>query len=86
VKLSIFFNYQPSAEILDYATTKAVIVGFTRGLAVKMLDKGIRASCVASGPVSKPLIVSSYPKDEINQFGSDVSLNESFSHLNRRTK
>jgi len=63
--------YQPSAEILDYATTKAAIVGFTKGLAVKMLEKGIRVNCVAPGPVWTPLIVSSYPKEEINQFGED---------------
>jgi hypothetical protein len=25
------FSYQPSAEILDYATTKAAIVAFTKG-------------------------------------------------------
>jgi NAD(P)-dependent dehydrogenase (short-subunit alcohol dehydrogenase family) len=41
------FSYDPSAEILDYATTKAAIVGFTKGLADKLLEKGIRVNCVA---------------------------------------
>jgi NAD(P)-dependent dehydrogenase (short-subunit alcohol dehydrogenase family) len=38
-----------------------------------MLEKGIRVNCVTPGPVWTPLIVSSYPKDEINQFGEEVS-------------
>ena len=43
----IVFSYDPSAEILDYATTKAAIVGFTKGLADQLLEKGIRVNCVA---------------------------------------
>lgn len=43
----VWFRYDPSAEILDYATTKAAIVGFTKGLADKLLEKGIRVNCVA---------------------------------------
>lgn len=39
--------YDPSYEILDYATTKAAIVGFTKGLADKLLEKGIRVNAVA---------------------------------------
>ena len=66
------FSYQPSAEILDYATTKAAIVGFTKGLAEALLEKGIRVNCAAPGPVWTPLIVSTFPKDEINQFGAEV--------------
>jgi NAD(P)-dependent dehydrogenase (short-subunit alcohol dehydrogenase family) len=34
-----------------------------------MLEKGIRVNCVAPGPVWTPLIVSSYSKDGIQQFG-----------------
>jgi len=63
--------YQPSPEILDYATTKAAIVAFTKGLAEKMLEKGIRVNCVAPGPVWTPLIVSSLPKDKSAVFGAD---------------
>ena len=43
----LLFSYDPSAEILDYATTKAAIVGFTKGLADTLLEKGIRVNCVA---------------------------------------
>jgi NAD(P)-dependent dehydrogenase (short-subunit alcohol dehydrogenase family) len=45
--LNYNFSYDPSAEILDYATTKAAIVGFTKGLADKLLEKGIRVNAVA---------------------------------------
>ncbi|CAF0734144.1 unnamed protein product [Rotaria sordida] len=62
--------YDPSAEILDYATTKAAIVGFTKGLASKLLEKGIRVNCVAPGPVWTPLVVASFPKEKNSQFGS----------------
>ena len=43
----LLFSYDPSAEILDYATTKAAIVGFTKGLADSLIEKGIRVNWVA---------------------------------------
>ncbi len=45
--------YQPSPDLLDYATTKVGIVNFTKGLAQNLADRGIRVNCVApvrSGP------------------------------------
>lgn len=41
-----------------------------------MLEKGIRVNCVAPGPVWTPLIVSSYPANEMNQFGDEVSVKQ----------
>ncbi|CAF1357065.1 unnamed protein product [Rotaria sp. Silwood1] len=52
-------HYDPSAEILDYATTKAAIISFTKGLVRKLLEKGIRVNCVAT-----PLVMPSFPKNE----------------------
>lgn len=69
------FRYQPSAEILDYASTKAAIVGFTKGLAPKLLDKGIRVNSIAPGPVWTPLIVSSLSKEKFTEFGAMVRHN-----------
>jgi NAD(P)-dependent dehydrogenase (short-subunit alcohol dehydrogenase family) len=43
----LIIRYDPSAEILDYATTKVVIVGFTKDLASKRLEQGIRVNAVA---------------------------------------
>lgn len=66
--------YDPSAGILDYATSKAAIVGFTKGLAPKLLkENGIRVNCVAPGPVWTPLIVSSFPKEKVAEFGKSYA-------------
>lgn len=42
---------QPSPELLDYATTKAGIVNFTKGLVQMVAGKGIRVNSVAPGPI-----------------------------------
>jgi NAD(P)-dependent dehydrogenase (short-subunit alcohol dehydrogenase family) len=36
--------YQPSPHLLDYASTKAAILNFTRGLAKQIAEKGIRVN------------------------------------------
>ncbi len=41
--------YDPSPPLLDYATTKAGILNFTRGLAQQLAEKGIRVNAVAPG-------------------------------------
>jgi len=61
--------YQPSSTILDYAATKGAIVTFTKGLAESVIKKGIRANCIAPGPVWTPLIVQSFPKEKVQSFG-----------------
>ena len=63
--------YQPSSPILDYATTKGAIVTFTKGLAEDVIKRGIRANCVAPGPVWTPLIVQSFDQKKIRDFGSN---------------
>ena len=59
--------------MLDYATTKAAIVCFTKGLAEKMVEKGIRVNCVAPGPVWTPIYVSSATRERIIQAGTLVN-------------
>jgi NAD(P)-dependent dehydrogenase (short-subunit alcohol dehydrogenase family) len=60
----------PGGEgILDYSTTKAAIVAFTKGLCGELIDKGIRVNCVAPGPVWTPLIQVSFDKEKQKQFG-----------------
>jgi len=63
--------YQPSAEILDYAATKGAIVTFTKGLAESLIERGIRANCVAPGPVWTPLIAQSFAGEKLQTFGKD---------------
>ena len=62
--------YQPSPELLDYATSKAAIVNFTRGLAQSLAPQGIRVNTVAPGPIWTPLIPSTMPEDKVEDFGA----------------
>ncbi|MFC0625567.1 SDR family oxidoreductase [Kribbella deserti] len=66
--------YQPSPELLDYATTKAAILNFTRGLAQELAPKGIRVNAVAPGPIWTPLIPATMPPEKVDQFGADTPL------------
>jgi NAD(P)-dependent dehydrogenase (short-subunit alcohol dehydrogenase family) len=61
--------YQPSPNILDYASTKGAIVTFTKGLATELVSRGIRANSVAPGPVWTPLITQSYDAEKVGEFG-----------------
>ncbi|MFL8003600.1 SDR family oxidoreductase [Xanthomonas vasicola] len=68
-------SYQPSATLLDYASTKAAIVNFTKGLAQQIAGKGIRVNAVAPGPVWTPLQPSGgQPPEKIPDFGSETPL------------
>lgn len=67
--------YEPSPTLLDYASTKAAIVNFTKGLAKQVIDKGIRVNAVAPGPVWTPLIPATMPKDTIQSFGESCEFN-----------
>ncbi|HEX2533885.1 MAG TPA: SDR family oxidoreductase [Chitinophagaceae bacterium] len=66
--------YRGSKELLDYSSTKGAIVSFTRSLAASLVDKGIRVNGVAPGPIWTPLIVSTFDKEKVSTFGSDVPM------------
>jgi len=66
--------YRGSSHLVDYASTKAAIVGFTRSLALALADKNIRVNGVAPGPIWTPLIPSTFEADEVATFGSDVPM------------
>ncbi|WP_432543364.1 SDR family oxidoreductase [Kineococcus sp. SYSU DK002] len=66
--------YQPSPPLLDYATTKAGIVNFTKGLGQMLAEKGIRVNSVAPGPIWTPLIPATMPEEKVATFGEDVPL------------
>jgi hypothetical protein len=64
----------PSPQLLAYAMTKAGIQNFTGGLAQMLGKKGIRANCVAPGPIWTPLIPATMPPEKVKTFGKDVAL------------
>jgi len=66
--------YKGSPELLDYSSTKGAEIAFTRSLSQALAKKGIRVNAVAPGPIWTPLIPSTFPKDEVATFGSDVPL------------
>lgn len=67
--------YSPSPTLLDYASTKAAIVAFTKGLAKQVAAKGIRVNSVAPGPFWTPLQPShGQPEDKIPSFGEQSPL------------
>jgi NAD(P)-dependent dehydrogenase (short-subunit alcohol dehydrogenase family) len=66
--------YQSSPELLDYATTKAGIVAFTKALGASLAEKGIRVNSVAPGPIWTPLIPATMPEEKVKNFGKNVAL------------
>jgi NAD(P)-dependent dehydrogenase (short-subunit alcohol dehydrogenase family) len=68
-------NYdQPKPTLLPYATTKGAIANFTAGLAQMLGDRGIRVNAVAPGPIWTPLIPSTMPPEQVEEFGKNTPL------------
>jgi NAD(P)-dependent dehydrogenase (short-subunit alcohol dehydrogenase family) len=74
INTSSIQSTQPSAPLLDYATTKAGISNFTRGLAEMLAERGIRVNAVAPGPIWTPLIPATMPDEQVEGFGETVPL------------
>ena len=66
--------YRGSPHLIDYASTKGAIVGFTRSLAGNLKERRIRVNAVAPGPVWTPLIPASFPAEHVAQFGENTFL------------
>lgn len=60
--------------MLDYTASKGAIIAFTRGLALHLIDNGIRVNAVAPGPISTPLITASFDEDETANFGKQLPM------------
>ena len=65
--------YDPSANLLAYAPTKAAIVNFTKALSQIAMKRGVRVNAVAPGPVWTPLIPATMPRERVKSFGQDTS-------------
>src|SRR4051812_31029834 len=67
--------YDPSAELYDYAQTKAATMSYVKSLAKQLGPKGIRVNGVAPGPIWTPLQISGGASEEkYEKFGSTTAL------------
>ena len=67
--------YKAPEILLDYSTTKAGIITFTKVLAKQLINKGIRVNAVAPGPFWTALQPSGgQPQDAVETFGSSVPM------------
>lgn len=68
-------SYDPSAELYDYAQTKAATTNYIKSLAKQLAPKGIRVNGVAPGPIWTPLQVSGgATQDKLKQFGGNTPM------------
>lgn len=74
INTSSITAFRGSEHLVDYAATKAAIIGFTRSMATQLAAEGIRVNAVAPGPVLTPLIPASFDEDHVRQFGKDTPL------------
>ena len=74
INTSSIQSTHPSPELLDYATTKAGIVNFSKGLAMMVAERGIRVNTVAPGPIWTPLIPATMPDEKMESFGEQTPL------------
>ena len=65
---------QPKPTLLPYAATKGAIANFTAGLAQQLGERGIRVNSVLPGPIWTPLIPSTMPPDQVEEFGRNTPL------------
>ena len=65
--------YEPSANVFDYAITKAAIANFTKGLSEPLMEKyGIRINAVAPGPIWTPLQEADGDKEKLKKLGGST--------------
>lgn len=74
INLSSIQAEQPSPGLIDYATTKAGIIAFTKALAYQVAEQGIRVNAVAPGPVWTPLIPATMPPEAVESFGENTPI------------
>ncbi|MGF7034287.1 NAD(P)-dependent dehydrogenase (short-subunit alcohol dehydrogenase family) [Paenibacillus mucilaginosus] len=66
--------YRGEKLLLDYSTTKAAVIGFTRALSQNLVERGIRVNAVAPGPVWTPFIPATFPPERLAVFGTDTPM------------
>jgi NAD(P)-dependent dehydrogenase (short-subunit alcohol dehydrogenase family) len=67
--------YDPSADLYDYAQTKAATMNYVKSLAKQLGSRGIRVNGVAPGPIWTPLQISGgAPVEKYKGFGGTTAL------------
>ncbi|HHE0256824.1 TPA: SDR family oxidoreductase [Yersinia enterocolitica] len=66
--------YKGNPDLIDYSATKGAITAFTRSLAIKLADRGIRVNAVAPGPIWTPLIPSTFSAEKVAEFGKNTPM------------
>lgn len=67
--------YDPSAELHDYAQTKAANMSYVKSLAKQLGAKGIRVNGVAPGPIWTPLqVAGGATQEKLKSFGGDTPM------------
>jgi len=75
IGLSSVQAYDPSADLYDYAQTKAATTNYVKSLAKQLGPKGIRVNGVAPGPVWTALQISGgQTQEKIEKFGGHTPL------------
>src|ERR1700712_5407678 len=64
--------FHPSPELIEYATSKAGILNFTRAMAQQLAERGVRVNGVAPGPFWTPLQPATAPTGKLEHFGEQV--------------
>ncbi len=68
-------SYQPSAGLLDYASSKGAVTSLTKGLSQMLIKRGIRVNAVAPGPIWTPLQPShGQPSEKLEKFGKNTPM------------
>lgn len=66
--------FRGSHHLIDYAATKAALIGLCRSLSASLATKGIRVNAVAPGPIWTPLIPATFPGSHVKDFGKDTPM------------
>ena len=68
-------GFSPAPYLLDYATTKFAIRGFTEALAQGAIEQGVRVNGIAPGPFWTPLQPSGgQTQDKVEEFGKGTPM------------
>ncbi|MDE6284591.1 MAG: SDR family oxidoreductase [Bacilli bacterium] len=74
INLSSITAFKGNPELIDYVTSKAAIVGFTRSLATNLAMKNIRVNAVAPGIFWTPLQPACWEATKIPKLAVDVPM------------